>query len=83
MAEPAHKPCSKCQRPWDAKEFYDGCSECKVCKRKRSRDHRAIQARKVALAERLIDVLADLAARNPQLNPELAPQQPALDTAAA
>ena len=54
------RECPNCG-PLPASEFYAGCSECKSCKRQRSKDHRAVQARKLAIAERLVDVLADLA----------------------
>lgn len=50
--------CVTCDRPWAAAEFYENCSECKECKRQRSRRNRAAQARKVAVAERLVDLLA-------------------------
>ena len=63
MAQPGHKPCPTCKRPWDAEAFYANCAECKECKRQRSKDNRTVQARKIAVAERLIDVLADLASR--------------------
>jgi hypothetical protein len=50
--------CSTCSRPWAEDEFYENCSECKDCKCQRSRRNRATQARKVAVAERLVDLLA-------------------------
>lgn len=52
------KSCSTCSRQWAEDEFYENCSECKGCKRQRSRRNRATQARKVAVAERLVDLLA-------------------------
>lgn len=58
---PARRPCSTCSRAWAEEEFYANCSECKTCKRARSRRNRAEQARKVAVAERLVEVLALLA----------------------
>lgn len=54
----ATKSCSTCSRPWVEGEFYENCSECKDCKCQRSRRNRAAQARKVAVAERLVDLLA-------------------------
>lgn len=54
------QPCTTCDRPWAEDEFYEGCSECKVCKRQRSKDHRLLQARKIAAVERLVDVLVTL-----------------------
>lgn len=55
-AEPM-RPCPTCRKPWSANAFYDGCSECKECKRNRSKQNRAMQARKVAAFERFVDVL--------------------------
>jgi hypothetical protein len=57
------RPCSTCGRPWGADAFYANCGECKDCKRKRSRDNRAVQARKIAAFERFVDALANLADR--------------------
>lgn len=56
-------PCPTCTRPWSEDDFYANCSECKTCKRARSRQHRMDQARKLALAERFMDVLAELATK--------------------
>jgi len=60
-----HQPCSnpKCGRPWSEEAFYANCTECKNCKRQRSRDDRAAKARQVAVAERLVEALFDLARR--------------------
>lgn len=55
--------CRTCDRPWAEGAFYANCSECKECKRQRSRQNRAAQARKLAVAERLIDVLSVLVSR--------------------
>ena len=64
MAEPEQKrPCPTCKRPWDANLFYVNCAECKDCKRKRSRNNRAVQARKIAAFERFVDALVNLADR--------------------
>jgi hypothetical protein len=57
------KPCSTCARPWAQGEFYATGGECKGCKRSRSRQNRAVQARKIAAFERLIDSLAVLSAK--------------------
>jgi hypothetical protein len=57
------RPCRTCDRPWASEEFYEGCSECKACKRDRSRRNRAAQARKIAAFERFVDVLIVLADR--------------------
>jgi hypothetical protein len=63
VAEPGHKPCTTCNRPWDAEAFYASGAECKDCKRKRSQHNRAVQARKIAAFERFVDVLVDLASK--------------------
>jgi hypothetical protein len=64
MAELEQKrPCTTCGRPWDADTFYANCGECKDCKRKRSRDNRVAQARKIAAFERFVDALVNLADR--------------------
>jgi hypothetical protein len=57
------RPCTTCGRPWDADAFYASCGECKDCKRKRSRNNRAVQARKIAAFERFVDALVNLADR--------------------
>lgn len=62
MAEQG-RPCLTCDRPWSADAFYAGCGECKDCKRTRSRQNRALQARKLAAFERFVDALASLAPR--------------------
>lgn len=55
-------PCSTCGRPWSPADFYGPAStECRPCKQIRSRTNRAIAARKIALAERLVDALVELA----------------------
>jgi hypothetical protein len=55
------RPCRTCRQPKPATAFYDGCSECKSCKRDRSKRNRAMQARKIAAFERFVDVLFALA----------------------
>lgn len=61
MLEPdQRRACPTCDRPWSADAFYANCSECKDCKRSRSRQNRAMQARKIAAFERFVDVLATL-----------------------
>lgn len=58
------RPCRTCGENKPAAAFYDGCSECKTCKRDRSKRNRAMQARKVAAFERFVDVLFALADRH-------------------
>ncbi len=58
---PINAPCPTCERAWSADDFYAGCTECKTCKRSRSRHNRAVNARKLALAERMVDALVALA----------------------
>jgi hypothetical protein len=53
--------CPSCGQRKAAAEFYAGCSECKGCKRARSRNNRAVQARKIAAFERFVDALIVLA----------------------
>lgn len=64
MAESAGRPCPTCQRPWSAEDFYGSATECRPCKRERSRQNRLVAARKIALAERFVDVLVNMAATN-------------------
>jgi predicted nucleic acid-binding Zn ribbon protein len=54
------RDCPTCghTQPMDA--FYENCSECKNCKRQRSQQNRAVQARKIAAFERFVDVLTVL-----------------------
>lgn len=61
MDGPPRPPCSACGRAWSAEHFYDSSTECRLCKRIRSRDNRLLAARKIALAERFVDTLARLA----------------------
>lgn len=66
---PGRKDCPTCREPKDASDFYAGCSECKACKRGRSRTNRAVQARKIAAFERFVDALiliADKAGEPPR-----------------
>lgn len=51
------RDCPTCHRPWSADAFYANCAECKACKRERSRRNRAVQARKIAAFERLVEGL--------------------------
>ena len=62
--------CPTCRRTLPAGEFYANCAECKGCKKDRSRNHRALQARKVAAFERFVDVLAELAGRSAEPSAE-------------
>ena len=64
MAEPGHeRHCPTCGLPKAADAFYANCTECKDCKRKRSQQNCAMQARKIAAFERFVDVLASLTDR--------------------
>lgn len=54
--------CPTCSRTADdGADFYASCGECKDCKRRRSQQNRALQARKLAAFERFVDVLVTLA----------------------
>lgn len=64
------RPCRTCGQDRPATAFYDGCSECKTCKRERSKRNRALQARKLAAFERFVDVLVVLA--DEHMNPSSA-----------
>jgi hypothetical protein len=59
------QPCPTCGRPWSGDAFYVNCAECKDCKRLRSQRNRALQARKLAAFERLVEAFVSLAARPP------------------
>jgi hypothetical protein len=61
VTEPDGRRCPTCGARKPVGEFYVGCSECKVCKRGRSRANRAAQARKIAAFERFVDALIILA----------------------
>jgi hypothetical protein len=60
------KRCPTCRTSKPVSEFYAGVAECKDCKRSRSRNNRAMQARKVAAFERFVDALIVLADRTPE-----------------
>lgn len=70
------RECPTCERTLPADAFYRGCAECKACKRKRSKENRIAQTRKVAAFERFVEVFIDIARRSPEprrtsrLNPE-------------
>lgn len=53
--------CSTCGCLGAPDEFYGTSTECRTCKRTRSQQNRLIAARKIALAERFIDVVMELA----------------------
>jgi hypothetical protein len=55
--------CPTCDRPWSEDAFYANCTECKDCKRLRSQRNRALQARKLAAFERLVEAFVSLADR--------------------
>jgi hypothetical protein len=61
VTEPDERRCPTCGDRKPSGEFYAGCSECKTCKRGRSRSNRAAQARKIAAFERFVDALIILA----------------------
>ena len=63
MADPSvsQRLCPTCRLTLSPDAFYRGCSECKGCKRQRSKLNRVAQTRKVIAFERFLGVLADLA----------------------
>jgi hypothetical protein len=61
VTDPEKRRCPTCRGSKPVGEFYVGCSECKDCKRTRSRTNRAVQARKIAAFERFVDALITLA----------------------
>lgn len=65
-AQPAasSQVCRTCRQGQPTAAFYDGCSECKTCKRARSKQNRALQARKIAAFERFVDALFLMAERH-------------------
>ena len=74
MAEPERpkQRCGTCRQPKEAAEFYAGCAECKPCKRGRSKRNRDVQAYKIEVVERLIEVLAGIARTSGQLPDNIA-----------
>jgi hypothetical protein len=60
MVSPERRRCRTCEQTLDVAAFYENCSECKDCKRDRSRRNRLLQARKLAAFERFLDVLTSL-----------------------
>jgi hypothetical protein len=57
----SQQSCPSCRRRLPAEAFYANCAECKTCKRKRSQNNRALQARKIAAFERFVEALIVLA----------------------
>jgi hypothetical protein len=53
--------CPSCGEIRKPDEFYATSTECRSCKKRRSQQNRADAAQKVALADRLLDVLERLA----------------------
>lgn len=53
--------CKSCRRTLSVAAFYSSGTECKECKRGRSKRNRMLQARKLAAFERFVDVLVDIA----------------------
>lgn len=58
------RTCPTCNvsKPQDA--YYRNCSECRECKKARSRNARLLQARKLAAFERFVGLLFDLSVRS-------------------
>lgn len=52
--------CRTCGHIRPVSDFYESATECTTCKKDRSRQTRLLAARKIALAERVVDMLADL-----------------------
>lgn len=68
VPELKRQQCPSCRQSKSVDEFYANCAECKPCKRTRSRNNRALQARKIAAFERFVEalfVLADKAGDDP------------------
>ena len=70
--EAAASTCPTCGQARQPEEFYASSAECRSCKRERSQQNRAVAAQKVALVDRLIDVLERLADQGKQPNSLLA-----------
>lgn len=62
MPEPERqRRCPTCGHLLTAEAFYANCAECKACKRRRSQQNRALQARKLAAFERFVEAIVNLA----------------------
>lgn len=59
----ADRTCSTCGYSGPADDFYGTSTECRGCKRERSRSNREVIAHKVALADRLLNLVERLADR--------------------
>ncbi len=59
--------CGTCGHVGPPTDFYGASTECRTCKRTRSQHNRLIAARKIALAERLVDALVELARQGQHL----------------
>lgn len=57
------RTCPTCGHARKPDEFYETSVECRDCKRERSRANRNLIAQKVALADRLLDLVERLAER--------------------
>ncbi len=57
------RECPTCDTSKPQQAFYRNCSECKDCKKARSKNARLLQARKLAAFERFIGLLFDLSSR--------------------
>lgn len=52
--------CRTCTKVRPVSDFYESATECVTCKKDRSKQTRLLAARKIALAERVIDMLTDM-----------------------
>lgn len=61
MSDSASRSCSTCSAAGGPDDFYKDSTECKPCKRGRSRQNRQLNAQKIILADRLLDIVGNLA----------------------
>ena len=61
MSDSATQTCTTCETAGGPDDFYQGTTECKPCKRDRSRQNRELNARKIGLADRFLDLVWQLA----------------------
>lgn len=66
MTTEAAITCPTCEEAQAPEEFYASSTECRSCKKERSQQNRATAALKVAIADRLIAALEQLAAQGQQ-----------------
>jgi hypothetical protein len=55
--EPATMACPTCGNVRRRDEFYAASTECRECKRERSQQNRVLASQKIALADRLLDLI--------------------------